>query len=172
MNTLIRSAVAGQYGAALKMLRECVDRADDGVWLGPVGRFPFWHVAYHALFITDLYLSPDEAAFRPPAFHREDYNLLGPAPWAPEKRVVVDRPYDRETLAGYADACRDKAKAAIEGESDAALAGPSGFHWLPFPRLELHLYNVRHLQHHTGQLAAAARRVGGEAARWAVTQPL
>ena len=172
MDTLIRSVVAGQYGAAFRMLGACLDRADAGAWLAPVGRYPLWHVAYHTLFITDMYLSPEEKAFRPQPFHREDYNMLGPAPWAPDRRPVVDNPYDRQTLAGYVDTCRAKAKRALDRETDEILAGPSGFHWLAFTRLELHLYNIRHLQHHTGQLAAALRRSTGEGVRWALSEQL
>jgi hypothetical protein len=172
MNTLIRSSIAGQYGAVLRILENCVQSASPDAWLAPVGKFPFWHVAYHALFVTDLYLSPDEKAFKPPPFHKEDYNLLGPAPWAPQKKVVADQPYDQATLAAYVRACRAKAKSAVEGETDAVLAGPSGFHWLPFTRLELHLYNIRHAQHHAGQLGAALRRGNSEVARWVVSEPL
>ena len=105
MNSLIRTAVGGQYGAALTMMRQCVDRADAQAWRAAVGRSPFWHVAYHALYITDLYLSAGEAAFRPQPFHREDADVLGPPP-ASEKQVAPHRPYDKDTLAGYADTCR------------------------------------------------------------------
>jgi hypothetical protein len=28
----------------------------------------------------------------------------------------------------------------------------SGFEWVPLSRMELHIYNIRHLQHHVGQL--------------------
>ena len=171
MNSLIRTAVGGQYGAALTMMRQCVDRADAQAWRAAVGRSPFWHVAYHALYITDLYLSTGEAAFRPQPFHREDADVLGPPP-ASEKQVAPHRPYDKDTLAGYADTCRARAKRAVAEETDDQWAGPSGFDWLPFNRLELHLYNIRHLQHHTGQLTAALRRGGGHGVPWAATDPM
>jgi hypothetical protein len=29
---------------------------------------------------------------------------------------------------------------------------PSGFSWIPLNKLELQLYNIRHIQHHTGEL--------------------
>jgi hypothetical protein len=32
------------------------------------------------------------------------------------------------------------------------LEGASGFYWLPFDKLELQFYNIRHVQHHTGEL--------------------
>ena len=53
-----------------------------------------------------------------------------------------------------------------------ALAGPSGFHWLKFSRLELHVYNIRHLQHHVGQLNAALRRHQAEGIKWALSEAL
>jgi uncharacterized damage-inducible protein DinB len=43
-------------------------------------------------------------------------------------------------------------------ETAATLRGPAGFEWLSFTRSELPLYNLRHVQHHTGQLSAFLRR--------------
>ena len=65
MNALIRSAVAGQFGAALRMFRDCVERGEGGTWLAAVGKYPFWQVAYHTFFFAHLYVQPNEAAFRP-----------------------------------------------------------------------------------------------------------
>jgi hypothetical protein len=172
MNALIRSAIAGQFGAAVKMFRDCLERGEGGTWLAAVGKFPFWQVAYHTLFTTDLYLAASETEFQPQAFHHEGYDELGPQPWAPRKTVVIDRPYDQATLIGYADLCRTRARRALDLEGDDVLAGPSGLDWLKFTRLELHLYNIRHLQHHTGQLTAALRRERGEGIKWALRVPL
>lgn len=172
MITRVGSAVAGQYGAALGMLRVCLEQADEAAWQAPVGTRPFWHVAYHALYITDFYLSPDEKTFRPPSFHREDYDVLGSQPWAPHRKVVADRPYDKDTLKTYVDACRAKAKLTMDGETETSLDGASGFSWLKFSRLELHLYNIRHLQHHTGQLGACLRRQHSAGVGWLLSEPL
>ena len=172
MITVIRSVVSGQYGAALSMLRGCVECADPMTWQAAVGNFPFWHVAYHTLYYTDLYLSPDEHAFHPQLFHREGYNYLGPQPWAADIQVVVDRPYHKGTLVAYLDICRAKAKKTMESETETTLVEPSGFSWLEFTRLESHLYNLRHLQHHTGQLNAVLRRQIGEGVDWVKSEPL
>ena len=62
---------------------------------------------------------------------------------------------------------------ALERDGGLVFAGATGFGlitddgydlWLPFSRLELHLYNLRHIQHHTGQLSAYLRRVVPELA--------
>ena len=167
---LLKQVIIRQYGAALKMLGACIERADGDVWRRTVGRFPFWHVAYHVLFYTDLYLSEGEAAFRPVGLHREDYNFLGQQPWPPFKKVLAEKPYEKTELADYLEACRAKVKAALAAETEQTLAGPSGFSWLPFTRLELHIYNIRHIQHHTGQFAAMIRREGGEGVPWSGTE--
>jgi hypothetical protein len=51
-------------------------------------------------------------------------------------------------------ACRAEAEARVP---TLDLAAPSGFHWLPFNKMELQFYNIRHRQHHTGQLADRLR---------------
>ena len=46
------------------------------------------------------------------------------------------------------------------------LEDSSGFSWLPFNKFELQLYNIRHLQHHTGQLIERLRSGAGIGMGW------
>ena len=48
---------------------------------------------------------------------------------------------------------------SLATETEESLAGPSGFHWYKNTRGEMHLINIRHIPHHTGQLSAFLRRV-------------
>ena len=169
MLSLVRDSVAGQYGAALTMLGRCIRFADEAAWESPVAKFPYWHVAYHTLYCTDLYLAPGEKEFRPPAFHQPDSNFLGNQPWPPYKKVTVERPYEKAEVLAYVEACRGRVRTTLEAETEVTLAGASGFSWLPFNRLDLHLYNIRHVQHHTGQLAAVLRRLTGKGVTWVGT---
>ena len=52
---------------------------------------------------------------------------------------------------------RHKAREAVARESADALARPSGFHWRECSRAELHVYNIRHIQHHAAQLSLRLR---------------
>ena len=70
-----------------------------------------------------------------------------------------------ETLA-YLALCRQKALETLASETPETLQRRSGFSWLPVSRGELHLYNLRHVQHHTGQLSAYLRRVVENGERW------
>ena len=48
-----------------------------------------------------------------------------------------------------------------------AFDAPSGFHWLPFDKLELQFYNIRHIQHHVGELYERLAAAGGAEVGWA-----
>jgi hypothetical protein len=172
MLELIRQSFANQYGAALKMLEEAIGQCQSEQWMGKVGRVAFWHVSYHVLFCTDMYLSAEIGKFKPQAFHREDYNFLERQPFPPFKKVVADQPYDKATLLGYVKICRGKVIEGLSKETEATLAGPSGFDWIPFSRAQLHLYNIRHIQHHTGGLNAFLNREQGKGAAWVGTDLL
>lgn len=73
MIELYKRSLINQFHAALSMLHDCVSKCPDENWSNKVGNFPFWHVVYHAVFYTDLYLSRNEQSFTPPSFHRENY---------------------------------------------------------------------------------------------------
>lgn len=45
-----------QYHAGLQMLRQAVEPCPDGLWLSDEHPNQFWHVAYHVLHYTHLYL--------------------------------------------------------------------------------------------------------------------
>ncbi len=159
----IRSAIKGQYQAALSQLAAVVRQCPDSAWTGAQWKFPFWHVAYHALFYTHLYSSADEKSFRPWSKHRKDYQFLESTPWPPHTLPEPHQPYVRDELLAYVM----ELSAWLDRSVDAAeLEAPSGFFWLKLSKLELHLYNLRHLEHHTGQLVDRLRNAAGFAVDW------
>ncbi|HEX4321305.1 MAG TPA: DinB family protein [Acidobacteriaceae bacterium] len=160
-----RSAIAGQFHAALKMLARAIELCPEPLWLTASGESPnrFWHIAYHSLFYTHFYLGVDDKAFIPWPHHRTEYNYLGENFSKPGHKPVVDQPYTKAELLAYLEFCHqevDRQTAVID------LEAPSGFSWLPFAKLELQFYNLRHLAHHTGQLAERIRSHTGVGVSW------
>ncbi|MEZ4615730.1 MAG: hypothetical protein R2867_09495 [Caldilineaceae bacterium] len=51
--------IQSQFLAALAMLEQSVIRCPDALWDDPNDKTKFWHIAYHALFYTHLYLHTD-----------------------------------------------------------------------------------------------------------------
>lgn len=167
MTTPPNSTLTSQYSASLAMLAACIEQCPDAHWDGVapsvVGKYPFWMVAYHVLCFVDCYLSPSNEEFKagvcppPEGFH--------PAGMAELEEEYPSRRMEREELRRYVVYCLEKLRRTMLSETEATLAGPSGFSWLEISRGELHLYNLRHLAHHTGQLTAFLVRMGVET-RW------
>jgi len=153
-----RKILTGQFEAALCMLNDCVRKCPEAHWDGKIANDTFRQVAYHTLFYVDLYLSPSEEAFELRELHRRGGDERSNS--APSIGLSKD-----ESLA-YLAICRQKAVATSASETPESLGRESGFSWLPFSRGEVHLYNLRHAQHHTGQLSAYLRRIVEDGERW------
>ena len=147
---MLQSIISSQFDATLTMLEQTLTRCPDRLWSAGAGENRFWHVAYHALFYTHLYLQPMAEEFTPWAKHKEGIQYLGPTPWPPHTPPPVDEPYSKDDLLAYLAFCRREA-----GEQTAHLdpTAPSGFDWLPMDKTELQFYSIRHLQHHVGELS-------------------
>lgn len=160
----IRNNIARQYGAALAMLGHAIELCPESLWLAPECQNRFWHIAYHVVFCTHMYLQPSLGEFHPWTKHREDSQFLGHKPGAPpDAPLPVFAPYSKPDVLEYFALCRAEEESRVPAPD---LEAPSGFWWLPFNKLELQLYNIRHLQHHTGQLADRLRTAAGIGVEW------
>jgi hypothetical protein len=146
-----KQIVVGQFEAALAMMKACIDACPAERWDDTIANVTFRQVAYHTLFCTDMYLSADENAFSLRELH---------ARGGDERVEKVSPGLSQEETLSYVSICREKVLESLDAETSASLAGPSGFSWrTDISRGELHIYNIRHIQHHTGQLSAHLRRV-------------
>ena len=144
-NHLIQS----QYLAALEMLKQAILKCPEELWNDERDQNRFWLLAYHAIFYTHLYLQPTGAEFTPWEKGRENVQFMGRLPWPPHEAVEIGEPYSKEEILEYLALCEEQVKIQTPRlDSDA----PSGFDWIPHNKLELQLYNIRHLQQHTGEL--------------------
>jgi hypothetical protein len=150
MVEFVKQILIGQFDASLCMMNLCVQACRPEHWEGKIANDTFRQVAYHSLFFTDLYLSPGEEGFKLRNFHHRGGDERGPTA---SLGLAKD-----ETLS-YLAICRQKMLDTIGSETPQSLEAPSGFSWLRFSRGELHVYNIRHLQHHTGQFSAYLRKV-------------
>lgn len=156
MIELVRESYSRQFEAVLCHLRNAIVHCPADQWEQPIGDYPFWQVAYHALFYLDFYLSPREADFVPQHFHRPDYEHFG---FNEEGQpCTAEVLYEKDVLLEYVQHCRIKISQIVQAETAESLAGPSGFWWYKIPRGEFHLNNIRHIQHHASQLSLHLRR--------------
>lgn len=153
----LKELIAHQYEASLSTLNVAVTRCPDANWNERVATWKFSQAAFHAVFFTDVYLQPgdDVERLKHQPFHIEhkadfrDYEEL-------EDRVPVLL-YEKPFVLSYLRYVRDKAQETIARETAGVLAGPSGFARRKCSRAELHIYNIRHIQHHAAQLSLRLR---------------
>lgn len=148
----IKQLLVGQYEAALCMLNQCASACPAEHWEGTIASDTFRQIIYHTLFYVDYYLSPGEQAFELRALNRRGGDERGPD---------LSPGLSREDTLAYVALCREKAIASCAAETAETLAGPSGFERHAFSRIELHVYNLRHIQHHVGALSVYLRRIDG-----------
>ncbi|HLG65607.1 MAG TPA: DinB family protein [Ktedonosporobacter sp.] len=159
METAFRTALWRQFGAAIDMLEKAMLACptqlwNQRLWKEPSDRFllpefgEFWYIVYHTLFWLDLYLSGcREEEFTPPA----------PFIWTEiDPAVSPERPYTKEELHAYLRTTRRKCHAQLFALTDERARQAVSYPWAEGQTvsfLELHLYNMRHVQEHAAQLS-------------------
>jgi hypothetical protein len=160
--------IVSQYLAALEMLKVAIAKCPDSIWNDPSDKTKFWHIAYHALFYTHLYLQDSEQAFTPWSKHRHEYQFLGQVPWPPHSAPQIGEPYEKDTVLEYLALCQQE---VAERVPQLSLEAASGFDWLPFDKLELQFYTIRHIQQHAGELMERLGTRANLELPWVGTRP-
>jgi hypothetical protein len=147
--------IANQYEAGLCALSHCLARCPDLHWNARVAKYPFCQVAFHTLFFTDYYLSRNVELFLKQPWHQDQRDLFG------DYEQLEDREptslYTRPQLDLYSNFCRNKAAIVMAKETETALSAQAQFPRKDFSRAELHVYNIRHIQHHAAQITLRLR---------------
>ncbi len=144
----MKMEIISQYKASLKMLLNTIDLCPASLWDGKEYENTFWCIVYHTLFYRALYLAKSPSNFSTWTRHIENYNNLGKFTHD-NKPIVVKVVYSKNDLKKYLEIIVDRVEKSINEMEDKKR---SKFHWIPGTEVERHLYNIRHIQHHTGQL--------------------
>lgn len=145
----ISTVVQSEYYSALVMLEESVKKCPAEIWNAPQDQNRTWQVAYHVLFYTHLYLQPTEQDFVPWPKARGEAQYFGPIFFEGNRAPLILEPYTQAEICEYLDFVRREVARQIP---PLTFDAPSGFDWLRMNKLELQFYNIRHIQHHTGEL--------------------
>jgi len=139
----IEKVIQSQYFAALEMLRNAVVKCPDKLWEEYNPKSSFWNIVYHVLYYVHKNLLTEDD-FVPWSLHRKDHQLLKKSSISPHLEA-----YSKDELLAYLEFCESK---IIRHLPETNWDADSGFPWLPFTKLELHIHSIRHIQHHTAQL--------------------
>ena len=162
MINVIRENLWKQFGASIDMLHNAIAMWPEEKWLA---KKKFFYIAYHTLVFLEYYLTNP-----PPS------NFSAGLPFT-ESNIVVeyavddltpDRIYTKEELLNYLQSTREKCRNAIAGLTEENIydrwVEPSGQR--NYYIVELLLYNMRHVQHHSAQLNMMLRQEINDAPAW------
>ena len=144
----MQNELISQFKSALQMLQNNIEICPDALWNDASYTNIYWQIVYHTLHYTRLYLSSSEETFISWAEHHANWHRFEKVN-SDEKRGTTSFQYSKLALLSYVAQTNEDVESQI---NDKEFYKPSGFEWLKMNRLEVHLYNLRHLQHHTGQL--------------------
>lgn len=144
-----------QFGAAIDMLENAILACPDELWNNGSN---FWYQAYHCLFYLDYYLSTEPGKFLPPS----PFTLSELDP----ESVMPERIYAKEELLAYLEHGRNKCRFLISGLTEETMNDRWINEYRNYSMVEILLYNMRHVQHHTGQLNLLLRQGINDAPRW------
>jgi hypothetical protein len=168
----LRTILKSQYHAALAMLRDTIERCPDDLWLRADTPNAFWQLAYHTLFFAHLYLLDGPDAYTGWRGHQHQVQQpdgIGGPPDPKSDLPVSPRPYTTSEALEYWAICDGLVDARVDAmDLDSA---HSGFYWYEVSKLEHQLVNLRHIQHHTAQLADRLRNTLGLGTRWVGSRP-
>jgi hypothetical protein len=129
-----KHVIQSQYLAALAILRQVIVLCPEADWNAPGYQDELWKKSYHALFYTHLYLQNSEKDF---------------IPWEKHHDPEGGMPFTKSEVLEYLSLVENQVLGRVPLMD---LEAESGFYWLPFSKMELHFYNIRHIQQHTGEL--------------------
>lgn len=151
----VKDSILTQFGAAIDMLENAIQRCPERVWQAEKA---FSHQAFHTLFFLDYYLSPNPVGFAPPANFR--YSEFGDEP--------PQGIFSKAEILDYLLFCKNKLEqllADLTGET-AESRWINESKTMDFSVMEILLYNLRHVQHHVGQLNLMLRQQVDDAPPW------
>lgn len=158
MIEIIREEIWRQFGAALDMFENAIAKCPDSLWTYNYStggdsndakhidevRGSFWYIAFHTLFFTDYYLDTTPENFKTPdKFNYKEEDI---------DEIMPGRIFSKEELLEYTAHCRKKLNLLLRDmdETKAALRWKNP--WKDYSMIEITMYNMRHVMHHTGQL--------------------
>lgn len=145
-----KEALKGQYHASLAMLRDCIEKCPDEVWVSGTHPRNFWRITFHTLYFADLYLAHSLETWAPWEKTRESCRVL----WEDDDEYPgppQEPPYSRQELLEYLFDIDSRVDSQLD-EMD--LNAPTcGIPWYSLGKLEHQIVNIRHIGGHVGQLS-------------------
>ncbi len=160
----LKESLWTQFGASIDMLKNAITAWPEENW---DTNKRFFYMAYHTLVFLDYYLTNPYQSFTSPL----PFTFTEPAnmPADAIDDVIPNKIYSKTELLNYLQASREKCRLLLTGLTEEKL----NERWVEdfeggmnYSVLEILLYNMRHVQHHSAQLNLLLRQRTNDAPGW------
>ena len=166
MISKIKESLWQQFGASIDMLINVVSFCPPDFY---AANKRFYYLAYHSIVFLDYYSSIPPRPFSPALSF-----TIKPQDQRPEESIgdmVPDKIYSKQELVDYLQEVRLKCKKLIDSLTNdeslnARFTEGTEEGDMDYSILEILLYNLRHTQHHVGQLNLLVRQNLNEHMEW------
>ena len=151
---MIKNALEKQYDKCLDIMAQAIKDYPENLWDDRFGyKYPAWQIAYHALFYGNIYCSVDEHSITARPKQKELYEVFGKTPWPPFVEVQITESFSKSDILEFLEFVRLNVKKNLPLMKPVEQCWPS---WYNENQLEFHINNLRHIQHHCGEMIERA----------------
>ncbi|WPO78773.1 DinB family protein [Flavobacterium sp. KACC 22761] len=155
MDNALKEILWRQFAGSIDMLKNAVELCPQSLWNSDL---LFGYNAFHTAFFLDYYLTLEPKGFAPPKpFSLSEFEDRMPERIYTKEEVLIYLEFGREKLRQLLTEMTDEIyKSNWENESKT----------MCYNSIEILLYNMRHVQHHTAQLNLLLRQNIDDAPKW------
>lgn len=165
----LQKVLWNQFGASIDLFRNIIALWPDQYW-NLTNKV--YYLSYHTCLFLDYYLTIPPTNYSAPL----PFTMVSPEkipPYAVDD-LLPNKLYTKKEMVDCLQSCRQKCKQVIFSLTEQNMQRTwidqpdeiAGRVTLKYSVLEILLYNLRHIQHHAGQLNLLLREETGRAADW------
>ena len=140
------------------MLEQAINLCPDDLWTKENTETPlFWQLVYHSIYYLDFYLGTS------PEKHEQRFAIKE------NLNERMEQTLSKEELLDYLKDTEKKCISLLESLTKKELEGKNDYYWTGPTLAHRLIYNIRHTQHHIGQLNIILRQNKNKTSKWVIT---
>ena len=167
MHSNIFDSIKNQLNASMKMLEIAILNSNEEAWIfqnDSKENLYFWEICAHIIFFLDFYFSTfnknlkniTENYLLPDFLHKYSKNRLS----------NLNTMINKEDMMSFYHHTKSKINHYFENDISSQFEDQSGFPWLEMTKLELIIYNIRHIMQHVDMLNQMLKKLGLPVSNW------
>jgi len=147
---MLIKALTKQYQKCFNIFRDTISNYDEKLWMNENDyKTPVWQIAYHAIFCANMYCSAKESGIVKWSKERENYHRFDKMREMRSMNAKNIMPYTKNEILDFMELVNSNVPNYLLQMEPEAKCWP---HWYDETQIEFHMNNLRHIQHHIGEI--------------------